>query len=340
MVEVNKEYDVNPSHRHPDYVDQHLSTYGTEGNFGQPSVVYQVPLHIDLAAAGTDAQAVSQIAGYGDWSGATGTINPRDATISTTELGSGEGRLLLISDPTTGLSGRLIAAVTPCTTLVCDNHDVCSVCDPRTQVCTPLSCRPLPAAPTPVGGLSVVMDGLNASSASLQFANAQSNGSPVLSYDIRYRDGASMTDDQFMASASAPLVTPGAPGSLASFTISNLKPATQYTVGVRSIDPCGQASPLVTATFATPKMKFAQLSGCFIATAAWGSAMAPDVAAMRHARDRLRPASTMFAVAADLYYRAGPAAAALLSRSDTARALVRRVLAPVGTVAQITSLRR
>ncbi len=337
MVEVNKEYDVNASHTHPDFVDQHLATYGTEGNFGQPSVVYEVPLHIDMSTAGTDAHAVSQIAGYGDWTGASGVINPRDATISTTDLGSGESRLLLITDATTGLSGRVIAGVTPCATLVCDMNNVCSICDPRTQVCTPLTCTPLPAPPTPVGGLTVAANGLNASSATLQFANAQSAGAPVLSYDIRYRDGGGMTDDEFKASASAPLVTPGAPGSGASFTISNLKPATQYTVGVRAIDPCGQASPLVTATFSTPTMQFAKLSGCFIATAAWGSALAPDVAAMRRARDRLHDASTMFAVAADLYYRAGPAAAALLSQSDTARALVRRVLAPVGTAAQLAT---
>ena len=56
--------------------------------------------------------------------------------------------------------------------------------------------------------------------------------------------------------------------------------------------------------------------------------MAPDVAAMRKVRDRLRPASTMFAVATDLYYRSGPAAAEVLRRSDTARALVRRFLGP------------
>ena len=79
---------------------------------------------------------------------------------------------------------------------------------------------------------------------------------------------------------------------------------------------------------------FTKLSGCFVATAAWGSAMAPDVAAMRQVRDRLRPASTMFAVATDLYYSTGPAAAEVLKRSDTARALARRLLAPVGAASQ------
>jgi hypothetical protein len=70
-----------------------------------------------------------------------------------------------------------------------------------------------------------------------------------------------------------------------------------------------------------------------VATAAWGSALAPEVAALRRARDRLRPASSLFAAAADLYYRSGPAAADLLARSDTARALARQLIGPVGEVA-------
>jgi hypothetical protein len=341
MVEVNKEYDTNASNMHPDFVDQHLVGYGTEGNFGQPSVVYEVPLHIDLSTAAPSAGAITQITGYGDWTGATGNLSPRDATISTADLGSGEARLLSITDARTGLTGRVIASVAPCTQVVCDPvTNVCSVCDPATQECTPLACDPLPPAPTPVTALAVTANGLTATTATLRFGNAKSNDAPVLSYDIRYRDGSSMTEDEFASSASAPQVTPGAPGSVATFTVSNLKPATAYTVGVRAVDSCGQVSPLITDTFETPTMAFTKLSGCFIATAAWGSAMAPDVAAMRQVRDRLRPASTMFAVATDLYYRAGPAAAAVLSRSDTARALVRQVLAPVGTVAQVSALRR
>ena len=79
---------------------------------------------------------------------------------------------------------------------------------------------------------------------------------------------------------------------------------------------------------------FAKLSGCFVATAAYGSILAPDVAAMRQVRDRLRPKSTMFAVATDLYYSTGPAAAEVLKHSDTARALVRRLLGPVGAASQ------
>ena len=48
MVEVNKEFDSNAANMHPDYDDPNLPGYGIDGNFGQPSVVYSVPIHIDL----------------------------------------------------------------------------------------------------------------------------------------------------------------------------------------------------------------------------------------------------------------------------------------------------
>ena len=89
--------------------------------------------------------------------------------------------------------------------------------------------------------------------------------------------------------------------------------------------------------FKTPVMKFTQLSGCFVATAAYGSEMEPEVAALRSARDDLRPRSALFAAAIELYYRSGPAAAAVIGRSDTARALARRLIGPVAELAQAAS---
>jgi len=334
MVEVNKEYDSNASHLHPDFDDSHLPGYGTDGNFGQPSVVYQVPIHIDVTTGTKDAGAVSQISGYGDWTGTTGVVNPRDATISTTAPGSGEARLLSISN-SAGQSGRVLASVAPCFTLVCDPiTNMCSICDPAKQECTPLQCVPPPAPPTAVTNLSMQEGGLTSTGATVKFVNSQSDGAAVFKYDIRYQAGSTITDEQFGSAASAPQVMPGTPGSLTSVSLSNLKPVTQYAVAVRAVDPCGQVSPIATVTFKTPAMKFTQLSGCFVATAAWGSALAPDVAAMRRVRDRLRPQSTMFAVATDLYYRSGPAAAEVLRRSDTARALVRRLLGPIGAASK------
>jgi fibronectin type III domain protein len=309
MVEVNKEYDSNGSHLHPDFDDSHLPGYGTDGNFGQPSVVYQVPIHIDPTSPTTDAESTSQIAGYGDWTGETGVINPRDGTISTNSPGSGEARLLVISDSTSGLSGRVLA---------------------RLENSTSSTTQP----PSPVADLTVPPDGLTAVSATLQFTRLESNGGPVPQYEVRYQTGAMITEEQFGSAAVAPQVQPGSPGTLASVTIGPLKPGTQYAVAVRTVEACEPASPIATVTFTTPSMKFTQLTGCFVATAAWGSALAPDVDAMRKVRDGLRPRSTIFAVATDLYYRSGPAAAEVLRRSDTARALVRRFLGPIGAASK------
>jgi hypothetical protein len=309
MVEVNKEYDSNASHMHPDFDDGNLVGYGTDGNFGQPSVVYRVPIHIDVISGTTDAQSTSQIIGYGDWTGATGAINPRDATISTSSPGSGEARLLVISDSSSGLSGRVL-----------------------TTIANSLPSTDQP--PSAITDLTVPPVGLTAVSATLQFTRVQSNGAPVPQYEVRYQTGPTITEQQFSSAASAPQVQPGSPGTLAAVTIPNLKPATQYSAAVRAVEPCGQASPIASVTFTTPSMKFTQLSGCFVATAAWGSALAPDVAAMRKVRDRLRSESTMFAVATDLYYRSGPAAAEVLRRSDTARALFRRLLGPIGAASK------
>jgi hypothetical protein len=309
LVEVNKEFDANDSHMHPDFDDLNLPRYGTDGNFGQPSVLYRVPIHIDLAS-GVEAQAaVSEIAGYGDWSGATGTINPPDDTISTTNPGSGAARLLQTDG--SGGSGRVHVALARC-----------------------LSCTPLPPAPSAVTNLAPVEGGLTATAASFSFSNAQANGGPVWSYQIRYMAGTSMTDVDFAQAISAQQVVPGSPGSPSSFSIPSLRPTTTYVVGVRAVDGCGQTSAIVEMTFQTPSVQFTQLSGCFVATAAWGSALGPEVTALRRVRDRLRPAGVLFAAATDIYYRSGPAAAEVLRRSDTARALVRRFLGPVGSAAE------
>jgi hypothetical protein len=198
----------------------------------------------------------------------------------------------------------------------------------------PCVCDPPPPAPTTVGALQVVDSSTTPSSVEISFVDANAHGEPVLSYAIRYREGtALMTEDDFSQATPAPTVAPGQPGAPESVVIQGLKPATSYVLGVRSSDDCGQGSPLAQIPFATAAMKFKQVSGCFVATAAYGSEMAPGVAALRSVRDRLVPESAIFAAATDLYYRVGPAAADVLRRSDTARALARRLLGPVAAVA-------
>jgi hypothetical protein len=168
----------------------------------------------------------------------------------------------------------------------------------------------------------------SATTANVEFRNASASGKPVDAYEIRYREGTSMTLAEFAQANAVLPVAPGAPGEKVTFVVPELKPSTDYVVGVRAIDHCEQRSMLATKSFKTTVMKFTQLSGCFVATAAYGSALEPHVAALRRARDRLRPASPLFAAATDLYYRSGPAAADVVAGSDVAKALARRVLAP------------
>ena len=350
-VEVNKEYDTNASHAVTAYQDPSLTTYGIDGNFGQPSVLYRVPIHV--GGSSLVAAATSQIVGYSKWSGDApidGTLLARDATISTTVPGSGELRLLAIDGP--GGNGRVHVSLQNCPAPPtcadggCATDDA-GVSDADTDldassdvhadgpivVVTPDVCAPPPAPPTAI--TSLVLVSTDASSASFTFANARAaGGQAVQTYDIHYQVGATLTDATFEGAPPAPVVTPAAPGATASLTIPDLKPSTPYVVGVRAIDGCGTPSALVTLAFVTPTKKFTQLSGCFVATAAFGSALEPRVAALRHARDRLRPASPLFAAATELYYRAGPAAAAVVGQSDVARTVARRVIGPIAGMAE------
>jgi hypothetical protein len=143
-----------------------------------------------------------------------------------------------------------------------------------------------------------------------------------------------MTNEEFQGATPASIIQPDVPGTKSSLTLPDLKPGLQYVLGIQSDDDCDQHSEIAVVPFTTTVMKFKQLSGCFVATAAWGSPLERHVAALRHARDRLGPASPLFAAATDLYYRSGPAAADLVGRSEVAKALARRVLGPFAGLAE------
>jgi hypothetical protein len=128
--------------------------------------------------------------------------------------------------------------------------------------------------------------------------------------------------------------TTGAAGSGVDADFGQLLPLTQYWVAVRAVNICAVAGPYAVSHFTTTRINFTKLSGCFVATAAYGSPLEPQVESLRRVRDGLRSRSPLFAAATDLYYRSGPAAAAVIARSDAARAVVRMLLAPVVKVAQ------
>jgi hypothetical protein len=132
------------------------------------------------------------------------------------------------------------------------------------------------------------------------------------------------------------------PGETVDVDFGGLTPSTHYFVGIRAIDNCNRPGPHAVVELTTTRVNYTQLPPislnpahpqCFIATAAWGSALAPSVQAMRRSRDELLAKVPLFAVAADLYGRSGPAAADLIRRSETARALARQLLGPLGTTA-------
>jgi len=72
-----------------------------------------------------------------------------------------------------------------------------------------------------------------------------------------------------------------------------------------------------------------QYSGCFIATAAYGTAMASELDVLRDFRDRELETNALGRRISDLYYSSGPTVADIIARSARMRAFVRKCLSPV-----------
>ncbi|HLK88989.1 MAG TPA: CFI-box-CTERM domain-containing protein [Polyangia bacterium] len=306
-VEVAKEFDANASYQHANEVSdldmQHYAGYGQHGNVGQPSVLFRVPVTLGPGTAGATA-STSDIAGYGDWSGMTGDVSPPDATISDAP-GSGAGRLLLVNGA--GGMARISVSVGACPSIDC-------------------SASPAPV-PMPVSFTAAAADSGTAASL-VVMQSSQNGGQPVLGYDVRYAvipPSGTVDASAFAAWTPAPPLPVAAPGTATSFELDGLAPVTTYGVGIRANGVCGSSQPTF-QVFTTPKRKFTQLSGCFIATAAFGSDLTPEVRTLRLLRDAATARSSLARTAVDLYYRSSPPLAAAMTRSDLSRALVRAAL--------------
>lgn len=293
---------------------------------GQPSVVYSVPFST-VATATSSATAPT---GYGDIDGfgaSAGRLNPMDAKITNdaaAAVGSGADRLRLVAPRDYRL---------------------------QVNVRDRSFCKEALTPPQRPGAIQATMHADEKHThewGQLQFVVPPSERA-IDHYEVRYSKAAITGEDPSTFARALParaavtdsvaLVVPmtAQVGGMVNVPFGGMEPLTRYFVAVRAVDACNEPGPYSVAELTTSKINFTQLSGCFIATAAYGSALQPQVEALRTVRDAVRPRSPLFAVFTDLYYRSGPAAAAVLSRSDSTRALMRGVIAPVADLARLAA---
>jgi hypothetical protein len=304
---------------HPCQTDFQVQ-WNNEGHdfLGQPSVVWKVPFHYD----GNGRSAIAaDYSGYGDWDGATGMLHPPDGTIMTGKDGSGAGRLLAYNDGTDVYRAKVV--VGNCGGMLPDGGVFAPGMDGGT---TPPNC----AAPDPVENLTLVPD---QTSIAVQFT-APTTGSPANRFSVRYRGGSMpITDADFDSATAAPSVVAD-PGASVSATITPLERLQPYTVAVRGVSPCGAASPVVSASTETLKPKYVTLSGCFIATAAYGSPLEKHVVDFRAFRDHHLLTNPAGRLATAVYYAFSPPLAGVIAANDGLRTLARRALAPIASLVQ------
>jgi hypothetical protein len=122
-------------------------------------------------------------------------------------------------------------------------------------------------------------------------------------------------------------------GSSTSCVISGLQPGATYYMAVTAYDDSrnesGFSNEIVYAT--SPESSPASSSGnrCFIATAAFGSPMAPEVALLRAFRDTWLLTNAPGRIFVDFYYRVSPPIADFISRDENRKQITRMALAPL-----------
>jgi len=369
-AEVNTEGDSNASFNLPTAQGSGWDSWATDYGYayrGQPSVAFKVPIKIGMAGS----YSVTEPVGYGDVHGFGpdgGRLYPMDAKISdnpTTAPGSGADRFRLMagtdyrlkvvvrggpgpsgSGGSSGAGGAGAAGAGGGAGGAAGGTDMPgSGGSGEVDNCSPPPEPPL--MPTDVRITPVGDPKHSHEWGHLHFVVSPSQAR-IHDYEVRVSEEPITTSDpksftegrqaNIAAVEDGMLVVPkdGTPGSSVDVDFGHLNPDTTYFVAVRAKNDCAQVSDYVVGSFTTSRINFTKLSGCFVATAAFGSAMEPQVESLRQARDALRTRSELFAAATDLYYRSGPVAAAVISRSDSLRALARTLLAPVVTAAQLT----
>jgi hypothetical protein len=324
-VEVNTEGDYNATYNDTSFPTpdgEAWDSWAKDTGYpyrGQPSVIYRVPFTLGVSGTFTASTPV----GYGSVDGNMpdiGMLHAMDGTITDSSAGapgSGADRLRQVSPETPRLALEV-------------------------RDCAP---HPAPEMPRDMTVRPSLDTKHSHEWGSLHFVVGDST-LPIGKYDVRFSTSPITADDpdSFVRAyravtadtAMTGLAVPTGPkmGEPIDVDFGGLQPKTHYWVAVRAVDVCNVVSAVSVSELTTTQTNFTKLSGCFVATAAYGSALEPQVAALRQVRDRLLGVNPLFTAGAELYYRSGPAAAEVLRRSDTARALTRTLLGPLGTLAE------
>jgi hypothetical protein len=300
FVEVSLEFDHNDTYNPTTYPEPTGILYGDYGApyRGQPSVVYQVPFDVGGVLS---TGVATTYAGYGDPDGLDGALRPPDGTIDLDVPGSGAQRLLTTIDGGDTFRVRVQAR---------SESDAIA-----------------PEAPVPGEVLEAT-----ATSAVLSFTEPGDDGllGTVEGYEVRYRAGAPISEDDFLeASPVASVVAPAGPGVEQLVELDGLLPQTTYSVAIRAYDDCKNYGPLTVMQITTGERTTGTVDACFVATAAYGSLMANDVAMLRNVRDSLLRTNALGEVLVEAYYTFGPVLAGVVGESEELRGLARDLLAPV-----------
>ena len=157
-----------------------------------------------------------------------------------------------------------------------------------------------------------------------------SESEAVSSYEIRYMAGKEMTSANFSEGLLADItMAPAAPGELEEIMVPELLPNTHYWIGIRSVDECLNRSEPIIVSLTTLRPPTGSVDACFIATAAYGSAMANEVIELRHFRDKILRKTVLGEVLVESYYALGPNVATWMGVSESARQSTRRMLQPI-----------
>lgn len=294
-VEVNQQYDANAHHSYAFYEDPRLSDYGIP-NVGQPSLVWKVPLSVTSTV---DVGTALDYDGYGSPTGEDGDLRPPDDTISENVPGSGVNRLI-VTDDESG-SWRVRATYQPK-----------AECD----------------APRPVSDLRFEASTWN--SADISFVPEDPKGE-VASYEVKYEEGVDAIEslEDFMAATPASGIPRGEHGQRNDVTLDMPRDATVYTVAIRALNHCGQASEFVTLEVETEERIYATVDACFVATAAYGSLDEGHVVTLRRFRDDVLMTNAGGRALVDLYYASSPPMADAIRERPWARAAARAALSPL-----------